>query len=225
MSDHATIHRRSEWQSDIGSAITRLEDYRTHHLQDDITRANQPPSDAQRRAKEAVQTNFLEYQNVNRQLSQIIRESMPPDLGSTLSRIGQNQQKVEELKKEIEQAKVDLETSEQRDSQIKQDPPQVSNYQGITSKFGITKPFHTISVSILIGASFFLLILSILLFKENFFEGLFIPASVTHGVNTTSTSFLKDPRVWGTLFGASCVAILFLSLKIANKLPILPTTL
>ena len=208
------------WQEDIGSEITRLENYRTKHLQDDITRANQPASKAQESASNTVKANFLAYQNVNKRLAEIIKRSTPQDLGSTLSKIGSNQQKVAELQHEIALAKSDLDTAKQRDTQIQLNPPQISNYQGISIYFGLVKPIHMISISFLFGISIFLLICTFLLAKENFLLGL--PSVAT--VSTTTSSFsIKDPRILGTLLGASCIVILFLSLKVANKLPILPS--
>ena len=209
----------NDWQHDIASAITSLEDYRTHHLQADLTVSNQPVGTAQQQAVARIAKNFLQYQNINRQLSDIIRRSTPPDLGSTLSKIGQDQQKIEQLKKEIAQARLDLETAEQRNAQVEHPQIPVSEYQGLTSSFGITKPFHMISISILIGVSFFLFIVSVLIFKDNFLTGL-LYSSGAGMASAGIMGFLRDPRVWATLFGAACITILFLSLKIANKLPL-----
>ena len=213
------------WQEDIGSEITRLENYRTKLLQDDLSRAAQPSSDSQKRAVIAISNNFLAYQNVNKQLSEIIRRSTPPDLGGTLSTIGSNQQKIEELKNEIRLAKNDLDVAKQRDKQIQLDPPHQSNYQGISIYFGLVKPVHFLSISILFGISILLLISAVLLLKENFLLG--FPAvniSLSGATPTlTSTSFYKDPRLYATIAGASLIVIIFLSLKITNKLPVLPT--
>jgi hypothetical protein len=211
------------WQEDIGSEITRLENYRTKLLQDDLSRAGQPPSDSQKRAVTTVSNNFLAYQNVNRQLSEIIKRSTPPDLGGTLSTIGSNQQKINSLKKEIQLAKNDLDVAKQRDKQIQLDPPQQSNYQGISIYFGLIKPVHFISISILFGISILLLISAVLLLKENFLLGFPVASISISGVTPTSTSFYKDPRLYATIAGASLIVIIFLSLKIANKLPVLPT--
>ena len=205
--------------TDIASQITQLEDYRTHNLQDDLARAKQPGANPKFAAR--VMDSYRSYKNVNVELSKNIRDSTPPDLGSRLSTIGTNQQKVEQLKKEIAQAKTDLQTAQERDQQIKLDPPQVSEYQGISKYFGIVKPLHFISIPILLGAALFIFIVTVLLVKDNFLTGV-ISASFGSTTPDLSTNPLKDPRVWATLFGASLIVILFLSLKIANKLPTLP---
>ena len=269
--------------------ITRLEDYRIHHLPGDILRANQKNStvhpvwsnttaynegnivvynnlqytakfgntnvnpdstklvsyaggmvpegslywgtgrnlvgSSARTPKEAsnrIKRNFLAYQNVNKQLSEIIRKSTPQDLGATLSQIGVLQQNVANLKKEIKQAKSDLDTSEQRENQMKLSPPEISHYQGLSTYFGITKPLKFISVPILFGLSIFLVIASILLLKENFLFGLSLNRPSIGISQFSLIDSIKDPRIWATLFGASLIVILFLSLRIANKLPVLP---
>lgn len=213
----------TSWEVDIGSEITRLENYRTHLLQDDLTKAAQPPSTSQRRAVATVTDNFLAYQNINKQLSEIIKRSTPPDLGGTLSTIGSNQQKIDALKKEIRLAKTDLDVAKERDTQIQLSPPQQSNYQGISVYFGLVKPVHFVSVSILFGISVLLLVSAVLLLKENFLLGFPVAGVSLSGVTPVSTSFFSDPRLYATIAGASLIVILFLSLKIANKLPVLPT--
>ena len=213
----------TSWEVDIGSEITRLENYRTRLLQDDLTKAAQPPSTSQRRAVATVTDNFLAYQNINKQLSEIIKRSTPPDLGGTLSTIGSNQQKIDALKKEIRLAKTDLDVAKERDTQIQLSPPQQSNYQGISVYFGLVKPVHFVSVSILFGISVLLLVSAVLLLKENFLLGFPVAGISLTGVTPESTSFFSDPRLYATIAGASLIVILFLSLKIANKLPVLPT--
>ena len=176
-----------------------------------------------KQASNRIKSNFLAYQNVNKQLSETIRKSTPQDLGATLSQIGTLQQNIATLKSEINNAKSDLDTSEQRESQMKLSPPEISNYQGLSTKFGVTKPLKFASVPILFGLSIFLVIASILLLKENFFSGLSLGSSSTGFVPQISfMDYIKDPRIWATLFGASMIVILFLSLRIANKLPVLP---
>lgn len=212
------------WKDTISSEITRLEDYRIHNLPGDITRSNQPASTAQNDASNRIKTNFLAYQNINKQLTQIIRESTPQDLGGTLAEIGKLQQGLEELKSDIIRAKVDLETAEERDKQMKLSPPQTSDYQGSSTWFGITRPLKFVTVPILFGVSIFLSIATILFLKEYFLLGIHLPtAGHTSGIGILSiSSIIKDPRIWATLFGASLIVILFLSLRIANKLPVLP---
>jgi len=273
----------------VQDEITRLEDYRIHHLPGDILRANQKnptvhrawsnstaytegnivtyknlqytakfgntnvvpdsttvvayaggmvpegslywgtgrstsgASVTPRDASNRIKNNFLAYQNVNKQLSETIRKSTPQDLGATLSQIGVLQQNIATLKSEIQHAKSDLDTSEQRESQMKLSPPEISNYQGLSTRFGVTKPLKFASVPILFGLSIFLVIASILLLKENFFNGLSLGSSSRgFGPQISFMDYIKDPRIWATLFGASMIVILFLSLRIANKLPVLP---
>ena len=212
------------WKDTISSEITRLEDYRIHNLPGDITRANQPASTAQKDASNRIKANFLAYQNVNKQLTQIIRQSTPQDLGATLSEIGKLQQTVAGLKSDIKRAKVDLETAEERDKQMKLSPPQTSDYQGSSTWFGITRPLKFATVPILFGTSIFLSIATILLLKEYFLLGIHLPtAGHAPGLGASSIgAIIRDPRIWATLFGASLIVILFLSLRIANKLPVLP---
>jgi hypothetical protein len=205
--------------TEIATQITQLEDYRTHNLQDDLSRAQQ--RDANPKFITQVMDKYRAYKNINLELSKVIHNSTPPDLGQRLSQIGSDQQKIAHLKKEIRQAKTDLQTAQERDQQIKLDPPQVSEYQGVSKYFGIVKPLHFVSVALLLGSALFIFIVTALLVKDNFLTGVVISTSGL-GSPTLSTNFVKDPRVWATLFGASLVVILFLSLKIANKLPTLP---
>lgn len=211
--------------ADIASQITQLEDYRTHTLQDDLAKARQRATNAATmESTTRVMNNYRSYKSVNVELSKAIRDATPPDLGSRLSTIGANQQKIEHLKKEITQAKTDLQTAQERDQQIKMDPPQVSEYQGVSKYFGIVKPLHFISIPILLGSALFLCIVTVLLVKDNFLTGVFTASfgSAAAGAGHLFHNPLKDPRVWATFFGASLIVILFLSLKIANKLPTLP---
>jgi len=210
------------WQDDIDnlrSQITTLETYKSTNLVNDITVSQNPSSDAQRQALSRINSRFSQYQQVNTRLSELIKQNTPTDIGSTLSTIGTNQQKIGSLKQQIKAAKSDVDVAQERDSQIQMNPTHVSEYQGISVYFGLTKPLHKISVPILFGVSIFLLICAILLLKENLFAGITLPS--ISGPGATNTSFIRDPRLYGTLFGAACVVIIFLVLKMTNKLPVL----
>jgi hypothetical protein len=165
--------------------------------------------------------NFRSWQMLNKDFATYIQNKTPQNISTTLSDIGTKQQQISTLKTEIKQAKSDSEVAEQRDTQIKLSPPETSNYQGLSTFFGITRPLKFISVPILFGISVFLLIVSILLLKENFLLGTGYSFGTPPSIST-DVSILKDPRIWGTLFGASVIIILFMSLKIAGKLPVLP---
>ena len=165
--------------------------------------------------------NFGLWQLLNKDFATYIQNKTPQNISTLLSNIGTKQQQINTLKAEIKQAKSDSEVAEQRDTQIKLSPPETSNYQGLSTFFGITRPLKFISVPILFGISVFLLIVSILLLKENFLLGTGYSFSTAPSIST-DVSILKDPRIWGTLFGASVIIILFMSLKIAGKLPVLP---
>ena len=196
-------------------------DINTGPLSHDITTSLSPGSSAAKTAAIAnVYNKFIDFQRLNNEISTYINNNSQ-NIGTILSDIGTKQERVNNLKSEIKQKKSDLEVADQRDTQIKLSPPQISNYQGLSTFFGITRPLKFISVPILFGVSVFLLIVSILLIKENFLLG----TGYSFGAPSVSTdvSILKDPRIWGTLFGASLIIILFMSLKIAGKLPVLPS--
>jgi hypothetical protein len=208
------------WDDNILAEKTRLENYRTTTLPTDITRSRDGDQRTKGPALETINRNFLAYQNLNKDLSQIVRQATPQDIGASLASVGQLQQDILQLKDDLKMATADAEVAADRESQIQQDPVVVSNYEGISAKVGIAKPLNRISVALLIGAGLFLIIVSVLLFKENILAG--VPPLPAMQQGSSIVTFFKDPRVWGTLFGSACIVILFLALKIAGRLPILP---
>jgi hypothetical protein len=208
------------WDDNVLAEKTRLETYRTRMLPNDITRSRDGDDITRNAALITINRNFLAYQNLNKELSQIVREATPDDIGGSLQSVGTLQQDILRLKDDLKMATADAEVAADRESQIQQDPVVVSNYEGISAKVGFVKPLNHISVAILIGSGIFLIIVSILLFKENILAGLPPLPAIQQG--SSIVTFFKDPRVWGTLFGSACIVILFLALKIAGKLPTLP---
>jgi hypothetical protein len=210
------------WDDNVLAEKTRLENYRTTTLPTDITRSKDRNQQTKGTALETIKRNFLAYQNLNKDLSQIVRQATPQDIGSSLASVGQLQQDILQLKDDLKMAIADAEVAADRESQIQQDPVIVSNYEGIGAKVGLAKPLNRISVALLIGSGLFLIIVSVLLFKENILAGIPPLPAMQQGSSSSIVTFFKDPRVWGTLFGSACIVILFLTLKIAGKLPILP---
>jgi len=209
------------WKDDILSQKVALEQYRTSTLITDITKSKDSDARVKTAALNNIKAKFLAYQALNKQLSQIVRESTPTDIGSTLASVGQLQQDIQNLKSELKTTQADVEVAEDREKQMQQDPVEVSNYEGVSAKIGVVKPLYRISVPFLIGSGLFLIIVSVLLFKENILVGIPVP-TMPQQSSYSMLSFLKDPRIWGSLFGAACIVILFLALKISGKLPILP---
>jgi len=209
------------WKDDILSKKVALEQYRTSTLITDITKSKDSDARVKTAALNNIKAKFLAYQALNKQLSQIVRESTPTDIGSTLASVGQLQQDIQNLKSELKTTQADVEVAEDRQTQMQQDPVEVSNYEGVSAKIGVVKPLYRISVPFLIGTGLFLIIVSVLLFKENILVGIPVP-TLPQQSSYSVLSFLKDPRIWGSLFGAACIVILFLALKISGKLPILP---
>lgn len=209
------------WKDDILSKKVALEQYRTSTLITDITKSKDSDARVKTTALNNIKAKFLAYQALNKQLSQIVRESTPTDIGSTLASVGQLQQDIQNLKSELKTTQADVEVAEDRQTQMQQDPVEVSNYEGVSAKIGVVKPLYRISVPFLIGSGLFLIIVSVLLFKENILVGIPMP-TLQQQPSYSVLSFLKDPRIWGSLFGAACIVILFLALKISGKLPILP---
>jgi hypothetical protein len=209
------------WKDDILSQKVALEQYRTSTLITDITKSKDADTRVKTTALNNIKAKFLAYQALNKQLSQIVRESTPTDIGSTLASVGQLQQDIQNLKSELKTTQADVEVAEDREKQMQQDPVEVSNYEGVSAKIGVVKPLYRISVPFLIGSGLFLIIVSVLLFKENILVGIPVP-TMPQQPSYSVLSFLKDPRIWGSLFGAACIVILFLALKISGKLPILP---
>jgi hypothetical protein len=209
------------WKDDILSKKVALEQYRTSTLITDITKSKDSDARVKTAALNNIKAKFLAYQALNKQLSQIVRESTPTDIGSTLASVGQLQQDIQNLKSELKTTQADVEVAEDREKQMQQDPVEVSNYEGVSAKIGVVKPLYRISVPFLIGSGLFLIIVSVLLFKENILVGIPVP-TLQQQPSYSVLSFLKDPRIWGSLFGAACIVILFLALKISGKLPILP---
>jgi len=212
----------TRWDDNVLAEKTRLETYRTTTLPTDITRSRDGNQRTSSTALQTINSNFLAYQNLNKNLSQIVRQATPQDIGASLASVGQLQQDIIQLKDELKMAIADAEVAADRESQIQQDPVIVSNYEGIGAKVGLAKPLNRISVALLIGSGLFLIIVSVLLFKENILAGLPPLPAMQQGSSSSIVTFFKDPRVWGTLFGSACIVILFLTLKIAGKLPILP---
>uniref|UniRef100_A0A6C0IB41 Uncharacterized protein n=1 Tax=viral metagenome TaxID=1070528 RepID=A0A6C0IB41_9ZZZZ len=210
------------WDDNVLAEKTRLETYRTTTLPIDITRSRDGDQQTKGPALDRINRNFLAYQNLNKDLSQIVRQATPQDIGSSLASVGQLQQDILQLKDDLKMATADAEVAADRESQIQQDPVVVSNYEGIGAKVGLAKPLNRISVALLIGSGLFLIIVSVLLFKENILAGIPPLPAMQQGSSSSIVTFFKDPRVWGTLFGSACIVILFLTLKIAGKLPILP---
>jgi len=210
------------WDDNVLAEKTRLETYRTTTLPTDITRSRDGDQRTSSTALQTINRNFLAYQNLNKDLSQIVRQATPQDIGASLANVGQLQQDILQLKDDLKMATADAEVAADRESQIQQDPVVVSNYEGISAKVGIAKPLNRISVALLIGAGLFLIIVSVLLFKENILAGVPPLPGMQQGSSSSIVTFFKDPRVWGTLFGSACIVILFLALKIAGRLPILP---
>lgn len=210
------------WDDNVLAEKTRLENYRTRTLPNDITRSRDGDQITKGRALDTINRNFLAYQNLNKDLSQIVRRATPQDIGSSLASVGQLQQDLLQLKDDLKMATADAEVAVDRESHIQQDPVVVSNYEGISAKVGLAKPLNHISVAVLIGSGLFLIIVSVLLFKENILAGIPPLPAMQQGSSSSIVTFFKDPRVWGTLFGSACIVILFLTLKIAGKLPILP---
>jgi hypothetical protein len=209
------------WKDDILSKKVALEQYRTSTLITDITKSKDSDARVKTAALNNIKAKFLAYQALNKQLSQIVRESTPTDIGSTLASVGQLQQDIQNLKSELKTTQADVEVAEDREKQMQQDPVEVSNYEGVSAKIGVVKPLYRISVPFLIGSGLFLIIVSVLLFKENILVGIPVP-TLQQQPSYSVLSFLKDPRIWGSLFGAACIVILFLALKISGKPPILP---
>ena len=209
------------WKDDILSKKVALEQYRTSTLITDITKSKDSDARVKTTALNNIKAKFLAYQALNKQLSQIVRESTPIDIGSTLASVGQLQQDIQNLKSELKTTQADVEVAEDREQQMQQDPVEVSNYEGVSAKIGVVKPLYRISVPFLIGSGLFLIIVSVLLFKENILVGIPMP-TLQQQPSYSILSFFKDPRIWGSLFGAACIVILFLALKISGKLPILP---
>jgi hypothetical protein len=209
------------WKDDILSKKVALEQYRTSTLITDITKSKDSDARVKTAALNNIKAKFLAYQALNKQLSQIVRESTPTDIGSTLASVGQLQQDIQNLKSELKTTRADVEVAEDRQTQMQQDPVEVSNYEGVSAKIGVVKPLYRISVPFLIGSGLFLIIVSVLLFKENILVGIPMP-TLQQQPSYSILSFFKDPRIWGSLFGAACIVILFLALKISGKLPILP---
>jgi len=212
----------TRWDDNVLAEKTRLENYRTRMLPNDITRSRDGDQITSNAALLTINRNFLAYQNLNKELSQIVRQATPQDIGASLANVGQLQQDILQLKDDLKMATADAEVAADRESQIQQDPVVVSNYEGISAKVGIAKPLNRISVALLIGAGLFLIIVSVLLFKENILAGVPPLPGMQQGSSSSIVTFFKDPRVWGTLFGSACIVILFLTLKISGKLPILP---
>jgi hypothetical protein len=116
--------------------------------------------------------------------------------------ISQKQREINRLTNEIKDKEQDLDVAKSRYEAIMDSEKKVSHYQGLSAKFGFTKPFKRTSVSILIALGIFLSLMSFYM-ASVLFTG---PdaANVYTTLNMNSGTFDKK----AFLYGVGAVAII-----------------
>lgn len=147
------------------------------------------------------------------------------DMGSILLENGQLQQEIIRLEKEQDEIREDVETAKERSMVYRDQATDISKYQifflGRPLRPGIIPWLWSLSI-LFIGVALLLLYYGML--GSFGLTGIFAPIQSDNMLMTNSNNTLMgrlwvivmNPAVWGTLFGATVIVIIFLSLKIAG---------
>jgi hypothetical protein len=130
------------------------------------------------------------------------------DLNSKLVEIGRLQGIIESKKKQLRDSEQDLGTAQTRQEITAKPITKTSYYESISGRLGFTKPIHTLSVSIMIGAGLFFVLCSALLLKEFVFKSTMQNISYNSTqVNSATGFFFSDPRFYAVMSGFVFVGI------------------
>jgi hypothetical protein len=151
-------------------------------------------------------SGIKQYQALNKRISDHIQNLVTDsNLRSKLSQVGQVQDDINRLEKELKIAKQELETSIARQQQVDKPATDQSFYQGFGARLGFTKPLHVYSIPFLVGFGIFILFLSGLLLRDFFGPSLGSVANTAVYDRAGIMSFFTDARFYSVAAGASLV--------------------
>lgn len=151
-------------------------------------------------------SGLKQYQQLNKRISEQIQFMVTDgNLRNKLSQVGQVQDDIKQLEKELKLAKEETETSRARQHQVENPAADQSFYQGFGARIGFTKPLHVYSIPFLVGFGIFILFLSGLLLRDFFGPSIgSVATTVVYGQGGV-TSFFTDARFYSVATGAALV--------------------
>jgi hypothetical protein len=161
---------------------------------------------------QAIQTTENAYVTINSILSKGIKElSSSADIEGKLKLVGQIQQDIKKLKKEVNDAKHDSDTAKTRQSSIEEPQTKLSMYQGFGARIGFVKPLYQTSIPFLLGFGVLFLFLSGLILREFFLPELGSSTSINSEGGSSLFAIFTDSRFLAVSAGmAFIIAILFI---------------
>jgi hypothetical protein len=151
-------------------------------------------------------SGLKQYQELNKRISEQIQFTVNDgNLRSKLSQVGQVQDDLNRLEKELKIAKQETDTSRARQQQVDKPVADQSFYQGFGAGLGFTRPLHVYSIPFLVGFGIFILFLSGLLLRDFFGPSLGPVTNTAVYDRAGITSFFTDARFYSVLAGATLV--------------------
>lgn len=140
-----------------------------------------------------LQKLLKDYQDLNKEFTELLKqESDASDVVKSLQEFEEKKHIHQKLSSTLEEKKAELDIAKSRQESIPNASTEQSYVQGISGKLGFTRPIKKLSVSVLLGLSFLMLVVSSLILKD------FFMTNVTTNMNVSYSSF--DPQ---TIFGVS----------------------
>jgi len=161
---------------------------------------------------QALQTAEKAYVTINSFLSNALKElSGSADIEGKLKLVGQIQEDIKKLKKEVKDAKHDSDTAKTRQSTLEAPQSKVSFHQGFGARLGYAKPLYQTSIPFLLGFGILFLFLSGLILREFFLPALGSSSNGTSEGGSSLFSVFTDSRFLAVSAGmAFVIAILFI---------------
>ena len=164
-----------------------------------------------------INQNKQAYSQLNQDIAKTIQTlGSDNDMGLLLMENGVLQQTLIALEKESDVVTQDEKAAIARDELLRGRDTQVTKHQ----LFLLGRPLRPASIPILWALSVLFIGVAIVLLQVLFPfspEALGMSAEGgSEGIVVTLMAFLSNPWIWGSLFGAALIVILFLSLKIAG---------
>jgi hypothetical protein len=183
--------------------------------------AQDPTQDGDYNAIQTISARINQHKQAFSQLNQDIAGTLQTlgsdnDMGLLLMENGVLQQTIIALEKETDTVAQDEKAALARDELLRGRDTNVTKHQ----LFLLGRPLRPSSVPILWALSVLFIGIGVLVLQVLFplspaMLGM-MPEGSSEGIVTSLFAFLSNPWVWGSLFGASAIVILFLSLKIAG---------
>jgi len=160
---------------------------------------------------QSIQNYQNTYVTINSYLSKKLKGfSGSADIEGKLKVVGQLQEDVKKLNKELENAKQDSDTSKTRQNTIETSHTKVSWYQGFGANLGFVKPLHQVSIPFLLGFGVLFLFLSALILREFFVPDMSSSTNGTVDGGSSIFGIFTDSRFLAVTGGMTFViAVLF----------------